>query len=127
MKTTAALPIRQEDNPMRMYVAIAIACAVVVVGAAAAQDQKLVSKGQRLTVDHKCSMCHVLAGKGGKIGKPLDGVSERRDAAALGRALRDPLKEFPDAKVKMTKVAWAPGEVDAVIAYLQTLKAPPAK
>ena len=112
---------------MRMYVAVVFACAAVVAGTAAAQDQKLVSKGQRLSVEHKCSMCHVLAGKGGKIGKPLDGVSVSRDAAALGRILNDPLKEFPDAKIKMPKVAWAAGDVDAVIAYLQTLKAIPAK
>lgn len=112
---------------MRTFIAIAIACAGLVAGAAAAQDQKLVSKGQSLSVQHKCPMCHVLAGKGGKIGKPLDGVSERRDAAALRRILTEPLKEFPDAKIKMPKVAWAPGDIDAVIAYLQTLKGSPAK
>jgi cytochrome c2 len=104
-----------------------VACVAGLAGSAAAQDQSLVSKGQRLSAQHKCSMCHVLAGKGGKIGKPLDGVSERRDAAALGRILKDPLKEFPDAKIKMPKVEWAAGEVDAVIAYLQTLKAIPVK
>jgi cytochrome c2 len=112
---------------MRMYIAMAVVCAAVVAGTAAAQDQKLVSKGQRLTVDNKCSMCHVMAGKGGKIGLSLDGVSERRDAAALRRILADPLKEFPDAKIKMPKVAWAAGDIDAAIAYLQTLKASPAK
>jgi cytochrome c2 len=112
---------------MKTFVAIVIACVVVAVGAAAAQDSKLVSKGQRLTVDHKCAMCHALAGKGGKIGKPLDGVSATRDAAALRRILTDPLKEFPDAKIKMPKIDWAAGDVDAVIAYLQTLKALPAK
>jgi len=112
---------------MRMYIAIAVVCATVVAGTAAAQDQKLVSKGQGLTVTNKCSMCHMLAGKGGKIGKPLDGASERNDAAALRRILTDPLKEFPDAKIKMPKVAWAAGDIDAVIAYLQTLKATPSK
>jgi cytochrome c2 len=94
---------------------------------AAAQDQALVKKGQDLTVKNKCSMCHTLAGKGGKISKPLDGVADRHDAAALRRILTDPAKEFPDAKIKMPKVAWATGEVDAVIAYVQTLKAVPGK
>ena len=112
---------------MRMYVAIAVACAAVVAGTAAAQDQKLVSKGQSLNVKHKCSMCHAVGGKGGKIGKALDGVADRYDAAALKRILTDPQKEFPDAKIKMPKVAWAAGDVDAVIAYLQTLKGSPAK
>lgn len=94
---------------------------------AAAQDQALVKKGQDLAVKNKCSMCHLVAGKGGKISKPLDGVAERRDQAALRRILTDPAKEFPDAKIKMPKVAWAPGDMDAVIAYLQTLKAAPGK
>ena len=38
------------------------------------------------------------------------------------RNLRDPQAAFPDAKIKMPKVAWAAGDVDAMIVYLQTLK-----
>lgn len=88
-----------------------------------AQDPKLVSKGQELTVKNHCATCHQLAGKGGKIAKSLDGVSARLDAAAIRRILADPQKELPpDTKVKMPKVAWAPGDIDAVVAYLQTLK-----
>ncbi len=112
---------------MTKQLVLVISCAVALAGVAAAQDPKLVAKGQGLAVKNKCSMCHIVAGKGGKIGKPLDGVSERRDAAAMRRILTDPLKEFPDEKIKMPKVAWAPGDVDAVIAYLETLKAVPAK
>jgi cytochrome c2 len=106
---------------------MATAFAALVSAPAAAQDRALVAKGQDLTVKNKCSMCHLVAGKGGKIGQPLDGVAERFDTAALRRILTDPAKEFPDAKVKMTKVAWAPGDTDAVVAYLQTLKATPGK
>jgi cytochrome c2 len=87
-----------------------------------AQDPKLVSKGRDLTVKNHCAMCHQLAGKGGKIGKPLDGVTARLDEAAIRRILADPQKELPDGKVKMPKVAWAAGDIDAVVAYLQTLK-----
>ncbi len=90
----------------------------------AAQDQALVAKGKALAVKNHCAMCHVVEGKGGKIGNPLDGVSQRRDDGALRRILTDPVREFPDAKVKMPKIAWGPGEIDAVVAYLQTLKAP---
>ncbi len=94
---------------------------------ASAQDPKLVAKGQSLTVQHKCSMCHAVGAKGGKLGKAFEGVSDRFDAAALKRILADPQKEFPDAKTKMPKVAWAAGDIDAVVAYLQTIKATPAK
>ncbi len=101
----------------------AVACFAMVAGSAAAQDAKAVAKGQELAVKNHCAMCHLIAGKGGKIGKPLDGVSERLDAAKIKQILADPLKEFPNEKVKMPKVAWQPGDIDAVVAYLQTLKA----
>jgi cytochrome c2 len=92
-----------------------------------AQDATLVARGQALAGQHRCTMCHTIAAKGGKLSKSLDGVSERRDAAALTRILSDPQKEFPDARIKMPKVPWQPGEVAAVVAYLQTLKVQPAK
>jgi mono/diheme cytochrome c family protein len=92
-----------------------------------AQDAKLIARGQALVAEHRCAMCHTIATKGGKLSKSLDGVSERRDAAALTRILTDPQKEFPDAKIKMPKVAWQTGEVAAVVAYPQTLKVQPAK
>lgn len=98
-------------------------CIVSLSALAAAQDAKAVAKGQELAVKNHCAMCHQIAGKGGKIGKSLDGVSERLDAARIKAILADPLKEFPNEKIKMPKVAWAPGDVDAVVAYLQTLKA----
>ena len=92
-----------------------------------AQDAKLIAKGQALVAEHRCTMCHTIAAKGGKLSKSLDGVSERRDAAALTRILTDPQKVFPDAKIKMPTVAWQAGEMAAVIGYLQTLKVQPAK
>jgi cytochrome c2 len=98
-------------------------CFVSLSGYAVAQDAKAAAKGQELAVKNHCSMCHLVAGKGGKIGKPLDGVTDRLDVAKIKSILADPLKEFPDEKVKMPKVAWQAGDIDAVVAYLQTLKA----
>ena len=92
-----------------------------------AQDAKLIAKGQALVAEHRCTMCHTIAAKGGKLSKSLDGVSECRDSAALTRILTDPQKEFPDAKIKMPTFAWQAGEIATVVAYLQTLKVQPAK
>jgi cytochrome c2 len=92
-----------------------------------AQDAKLIARGRTLVAEHRCTMCHTIAAKGGKLSKSLDGVSERRDAAALTRILTDPQKEFPDARIKMPTVAWQAGDMAAVISYLQTLKVQPAK
>ncbi len=111
---------------MARRTSLAILAAVGIValsGYAVAQDAKAVAKGQELAAKNHCSMCHLIDGKGGKIGKPLDGVSARLDAAKIKQILADPLKEFPNEKVKMPKVAWQPGDIDAVVAYLQTLKA----
>ncbi len=105
------------------FTLLAVVCTVALSGYAAAQDAKAVAKGQELAVKNHCSMCHLVAGKGGKIGKPLDGVTDRLDAAKIKSILADPLKEFPNEKIKMPKVAWQPGDIDAVVAYLQTLKA----
>jgi cytochrome c2 len=107
---------------------IIVATALISTGSSlSAQDPKPVAKGQALVAEHRCAMCHTISGKGGKLSKSLDGVSERRDAAALTRILTDPQKEFPDAKIKMPTVAWQAGDMAAVIAYLQTLKVQPAK
>ena len=90
-----------------------------------AQDTTLVAKGKVLTADYKCAMCHVVGGKGGKLSKSLDGVSDRHATAALKKILEDPLGILPASQIRMPKVAWKPGEVDAVVAYLQSLKAVP--
>ena len=73
---------------MRTTILVAVASLALASALAYAQDPKLVTKGQKLTVEHKCSMCHAVAGKGGKIGKALDGVSDRYDAAATRMVVR---------------------------------------
>ncbi len=92
---------------------------------AAAQDAQ-VQKGQQIFAAQHCSMCHSVAGKGNAKG-PLDGVASKftadeirqwivnwKDMAAKYKATRQP---------KMLDFSKLPkGDVDALIAYLQTLK-----
>jgi len=112
---------------MLKRILLGLTCVVAASAIVAAADPKLVAKGQALTVKNKCAMCHTLEGKGGKIGKPLDGVSGRIDEATMRKILADPQKELPPQTpppaAKMPKVAWEKGDIDAVVAYLQTLKA----
>jgi cytochrome c2 len=115
---------------LRLNLIIAVTALIAPITAASslnAQDATLVARGQTLVAEHRCAMCHTIAATGGKLSKSLDGVSERRDSAALTRILTDPQNEFPDAKITMPKVAWRAGEVAAAVAYLQTLKVQPAK
>ena len=118
---------------MMKRVLLSLACLVAVSSLASAEDATLVAKGQALAVKNKCSMCHQLAGKGGRIGKPLDGLFDRTDAAAVTKILTDPAtgltaEQKAFNKTPMPKVSWQKGDIEAMLAYLQSLKAtPPAK
>jgi len=87
-------------------------------------DPAKVEQGRQLFEKNRCLLCHKLEGKGGTLSVPLDGVADRRDAEALGRVLRDPETELKDskAKVKMPKFPLNDQEVEALVAYLRTLK-----
>jgi len=82
------------------------------------------ARGRQVFEQYKCLLCHSLDGQGGKLSVALDGVAERRDAAAMKRILLNPDKELAGskAKVKMPLLPFKDGEVDALVAYLQTLK-----
>jgi protein SCO1/2 len=79
----------------------------------------------------RCSACHTI-GLGDKVGPDLAGVTARRERAWLARyigapdellAAGDPVAASlyeKYGKVRMPKLRFAPGEIDAVISYLQT-------
>ena len=85
------------------------------------------AKGEQVYAAQKCSMCHQVAGKGNKM-SPLDGVGKKLTA--------EQTKEWivaPDAaatKAKSTKkpampktyAKLPPADVDALVAYMQSLK-----
>jgi len=103
---------------------IAITISAGLATAAAAQDAK-VSKGEKLYVDQKCSLCHSVGDKGNKKG-PLDGVASKMKADEI----REWIVDAPGmtAKAKSTrkplmKAYTLPKEdLDALVAYLVTLK-----
>jgi nitric oxide reductase subunit C len=73
--------------------------------------------------EKKCKLCHSIKGEGGKQaekGGPLDGVGSKRDAAWLKAYLEDPKSKMPEAK--MPKLKYTPEELDALVAYMQSLK-----
>jgi protein SCO1 len=79
----------------------------------------------------RCSACHTI-GLGDKVGPDLAGVTARRERAWLARYIGAPDEMLaagdPVAtalyekyrKVRMPKLRFAPGEVDAVISYMET-------
>ena len=92
-----------------------------------AQDAALVAKGEKVYAAQKCSMCHSVAGKGGKS-SPLDGVGTKLTAEQIHEWIVEPVamakkvgstKKPPMAK-KYDKLP--KGDIDALVAYMQSLK-----
>jgi mono/diheme cytochrome c family protein len=90
---------------------------------AAAQDA---AAGAKLFQAQKCSLCHSVAGKDNAKG-PLEGVAKKYTAADLKLWITHPAdmakKHNSTRKPPMKSFAsLPPGDVDALVAYLQTLK-----
>lgn len=105
-----------------MAVLLGVALGVAALGAQTPDPQ--VEKGKEVFTQMKCLLCHKLGDKGGKLAPVLDEVARRRDAESMRRLLTDPDKEMkdPQYKVKMPTFPFKDGELDALVAYLQTLK-----
>jgi mono/diheme cytochrome c family protein len=107
-------------------IAIAIVMGVAAPLAAAGQDDA-VKKGQDVYAAQKCSVCHSIAGKGGKQ-SPLDGVGKKLTADEIRQWIANPTEMTK--KMKSTKKPPMPAkygklpaaDVDALVAYMQSLK-----
>ena len=103
---------------------ITIGFCLGVVTAAAAQDAK-VAKGQQAFADQKCSLCHSVAGKGNAKGS-LDGVAGKLSADEIRSWITDSkgmtAKTKATRKPEMKAYSLPKDDVDALVAYLTTLK-----
>jgi mono/diheme cytochrome c family protein len=109
-------------NSMRSMILTAVMC-VGVAGAAAAQDAK--AKGEQLFADQKCTLCHSIGDKGNKKGA-LDGVGAKLSAAEIKEWITDAkgmtTKTKATRKPAMKAYTLPKEDVDALVAYLSTLK-----
>jgi mono/diheme cytochrome c family protein len=111
-----------------VLITAAMALAMGSLGAAQAAKgggNDLAAKGLKVYTDQKCSMCHSIGGKGNAKG-PLDNAG--------GKLTKDELRDWiADAKgmTAKTKAPRTPAmknyvlpkeDLDALVAYLQTLK-----
>ena len=106
-----------------------ISCVVAIValiGAGSASAQSSAADGEKLFAAQKCTVCHAIAEQGNKKG-PLDGVGVKLTADEI----RMWITNAPEmaAKIKAERKppmkaygALSKAEVDALVAYLQTLK-----
>ena len=107
--------------------AFAIVLFVLFVRVPASAQTAAVDRGAKLFAESKCSMCHSVAGKGNAKGV-LDDVGTKLSADEIRQWLVDPeamrVKAHAERKPLMKSYASMPkGDLDALVAYLQTLKA----
>jgi mono/diheme cytochrome c family protein len=92
----------------------------VTIGPVAAQDA-----GAKVYADQKCAICHSIAGKGNAKGS-LDGVGSKLSAADIRAWIVDAAGQTAKTKAArkpaMKNYALPAADVDALVAYLSTLK-----
>ena len=105
---------------------LVVVALMVATGVASAQTAAAVERGQKVFTSQKCSVCHSIAGVGNKKGS-LDGVGTKLTADEI----RQWIVKAPEmaAKAKTERkpamkayTSLAPEDVDALVAYLETLK-----
>lgn len=110
-----------------VFRALMIAAAFAVVSARPAMAQGDVEKGKAVYAAQKCSMCHAIAGVGGKT-SPLDGVGKKLSAADIHAWIATP--KVMEKKTNSTKKPPMPdrygklpaADLDALVAYMVSLK-----
>lgn len=109
---------------------IGIAGALVLGACASTASAQDVEKGAKVYASNGCATCHSIAGKGNAKGQ-LDGVGSKLTADQIREWLTDPagmaVKQKAERKPAMSMVsaklkAMAKGDVDALVAYLSSLK-----
>ena len=108
-----------------MMKSIVFGVIAIVAAATAAGAQDKAAKGEKVYADQKCAMCHSIGDKGNKKG-PLDGVGTKYNAADLKAWVVDATgmtaKTKSDRKPAMKNYTLPDEDVDALVAYMQTLK-----
>ena len=78
--------------------------------------------GKALIEKYACQSCHTIGKEGGTVGPNLNQVALRRSEQWLLEWLNNPSAVKPGTL--MPQFAWAPGEHEAVIAYLKQFAQP---
>jgi mono/diheme cytochrome c family protein len=108
--------------------AIVFVAALPAASLASAQAPAQVEHGQKVFTAQKCAVCHSIAGQGNKKGT-LDGVGAKLSADEtrqwIVNAPAMAAKTKAERKPPMKAYATLPKEeLDALVAYLQSLKTP---
>lgn len=125
----ALKPVESKENSVRhTLTALILVTALSAARIASAQTPAQVEHGQKVFAAQKCSVCHSVAALGNKKG-PLDGVGAKLSADVIRQWIVDApamaAKAKTERKPPMKAYATLPKEeLDALVAYLQSLKKP---
>jgi mono/diheme cytochrome c family protein len=112
---------------MKRFVVALVGIAFLSGGSLFAQDAKKIADGKKLYDQKECAKCHMIAGKGNKIGK-LDGVGTKLTEVDIRKwftnttEMEAKLDHKPKVKMSSKKVSLTPAEIDALTAYMMSLK-----
>ncbi len=110
---------------MRFALIAAAAAWIAAASATTAAAQDLKTKGEKVYTDQKCSLCHSIAGHGNAKG-PLDNVGTKLSADEIRQWVTDAktmtAKTKATRKPEMKQYNLPKADVDALVAYLESLK-----
>jgi ubiquinol-cytochrome c reductase cytochrome b subunit len=78
--------------------------------------------GRQLVAAQGCTSCHVVAGQGGTLGPPLDGLAERRSAAYIHSYIENPRSLNPNAAMPAFLPPLTHEQVEDMTQYLLTVR-----
>ncbi len=110
---------------MRTFVlGVAVAAGALAAAPAPAQNARA-QQGEKIYTDQKCSLCHSIGGHGNTKG-PLDTVGTKLSADEIRQWITDAkamtARTKATRKPEMKQYSLSKGDVDALVAYLETLK-----
>src|SRR2546423_1866673 len=122
MKPPLEVRGRRSARIVRNASAAILALVAWTVGAAVAQNNDAqVARGKELYTQLKCSICHTLAGKGGRAGPPLDDIAKKLPPDKMEAFLKAPSSLNPRSSMPPTR--GNPDDIKAVAALMSTLGA----
>ena len=108
-----------------MFRIVICVAALSVAGAASAAAQGASAQGEKVFAAQKCSLCHSIGGKGNPKG-PMEEAVSKLTADEIRAWITDAkgmtAKTKATRKPAMKEYALPKGDVDALVAYLSSLK-----
>lgn len=109
-----------------LTVTIGAVLAAVALPAVVSTQADKIEAGKKIYAAQKCQTCHSIAGTGSKMSSALDGVGSKLTAAEIKAWIVDPdpltAKLATKPKVKMKKYTLPDADLDALVAYMSSLK-----